>query len=96
VSSRLSDAVVRYFSRGRSPFPQEDPAAITALGPDGAALLEHVRALRSEVYGYEVDSATTDLAGSWDAVVARLSSSHPELSQAAKETLAWAFTYAMR
>lgn len=96
TDDRLSDAVVAYFSKGRSPFPKEDPGAVLAMGVDGSALLDQVRAVRAEAWATPVDWATTDLAGAWDVVVAHVARARPDLSPAALDALAWAFTYAMR
>lgn len=98
----LSQAVIAYLGKGRSPFPRTDDEAVLAFvaeadpEADGAAMLEQVRALVEECLGIVIDWNTHDLSQGGDEAKREMAARHPELSEDALVALRWMFTYNWR
>ncbi|MFB9237538.1 hypothetical protein ACFFWC_18605 [Plantactinospora siamensis] len=93
IDSVKSDAVVMYTSRGRSPFPWGDPAAVRALGA-GEELLRHIEGLVEEMYeAFPLATRDPDLSNATETVERGMAVRHPELDSRAVEALAWMWSY---
>ena len=89
-----SDAVVMYTSRGRSPFPWGDPAAVRALGDAGEDLVRYVEGLVEEMYEvFPLATRDSDLSKATETVERGMAVRHPELDSRAVEALAWMWSY---
>lgn len=98
MNESLSDAVIAYLAKGRSPFPRADADAVA---PDAApetreALVAEVTAIVDECLGVPVDWSTMSLQEGGRHAQATVAERHPELSPEALEALYWAFTYNWR
>lgn len=94
----LSEAVIAYLGKGRSPFPRTDDEAVLTSVPDAdaAAVLEKVHALAEECLSIRIDWSTHDLSQGGDEAKREMAARHPELSDDALVALRWAFTYNWR
>ena len=94
----LSEAVIAYLGKGRSPFPRTDDEAVLTSVPDAdaAAVLEKVHALAEECLSIRIDWSTHDLSQGGDEAKREMAARHPELSEDALVALRWAFTYNWR
>lgn len=98
MNEALSEAVVAYLGKGRSPFPRadEDAVAVDADPETRAALIESARSLVEECLAIAVDWSTSTLPEGGRQAQATMAERHPELSPAALEALYWSFTYNWR
>ncbi|AZS44757.1 hypothetical protein BWL13_02351 [Microbacterium oleivorans] len=92
----LNAAVIAFLGSGNSSFPRADEEAIIASPVDRAGLVATVRDLVDECLGTVVDWSTHTLAEGGRAARAAMAQRHPELSPAALDALAWAYTYNWR
>ena len=97
VDDKLSQAIIEYLAKGRSPFPRTDEAAVAAFAGDEAIdLLARVRAIVDEMMAIEVDWSVSTLSEGGRKAQAQMADRHPELSDDALAALYWAFTYNWR
>lgn len=98
VDEELSAAIVAYYSDGRSPFPDSDPDAVTAIArtrrPD--ELVTIIRALDVEMGRIPVDWAAMTYAEGCKVASTEMAALHPELSPEAVATMHWVYSYSMR
>lgn len=96
--ARVSQAIVEYLGKGRSPFPRADDGAVVAFaaGADPEALLARVKALVAEMNAIEVDWSTMGLSAGGRQAQRTIAERHPELGQDALDALYWMFTYNWR
>lgn len=96
--ARVSQAIVEYLGKGRSPFPRADDGAVVAFaaGADPEALLARVEALVDEMNAIEVDWSTKGLSEGGREAQRTMAERHPELGQIALDALYWMFTYNWR
>lgn len=94
----LSQAIVAYVGKGRSPFPRTDAdaAAEAAAGADPAALVARVRAILDEMMSIKVDGETKTLSEGGREAQRVIAAHHPELDAGALEALYWTLTYNWR
>ncbi len=95
LDDEKSRAVVLYLSRGRSPFPKEDPdALISTFGSgEGGALIQYVRALLREANEFRLDWSQHTLASGTKAYEDDIRQHHSELSDAAVAALGWTVSH---
>lgn len=98
MNESLSDAVIAYLAKGRSPFPRADEDAVAPDAAPGTreALVAEVRAIVEECMGVPVDWSSMSLQEGGRHAQATMADRHPDLSPAALEALYWAFTYNWR
>ncbi|NYE21213.1 hypothetical protein [Microbacterium immunditiarum] len=96
--ARVSQAIVEYLAKGRSPFPKSDEDAVIAFagGAEPEALLAHVKGLTGEMMSIEVDWSARTLSEGGREAQRIMAERHPELGQNALEALYWMFTYNWR
>lgn len=97
VDERLSQAIIEYLAKGRSPFPKTDEDAVIAFaGDDAADMLARVRRVVDEMMATEVDWSSNTLSEGGRQAQAQIAARHPELSDDALAALYWMFTYNWR
>jgi len=96
--ARVSQAIVEYLAKGRSPFPKSDEDAVLAFaaGEEPEALLARVKALTEEMMSIKVDWSTKTLSEGGREAQRVMAERHPELGENALEALYWMFTYNWR
>jgi hypothetical protein len=96
--SRLSQAVVAYLAKGRSPFPRSDDEAVLEFAGEqgGAELLARVREITAEMMAIPIDWSTHSLVEGGREAQRRIAELHPELGSDALDALYWMFTYNWR
>jgi hypothetical protein len=94
----LSDAIVAYLAKGRSPFPKSDADAVAPEAPqtERDALIAATQSIVNECLAVEVDWNTLSLSEGGRRAQAVIAERHPELTPEALEALYWAFTYNWR
>ena len=94
----LSDAVVLYLGRGRSPIPVHDADALNArYGHERASLLEaRIVVLLQEVHSIQVDWASETMNQASERARLHVRGEHPGWSEEAVEALGWEFDWSWR
>lgn len=95
---QLSEAIIAFLGRGKSPFPQShDDAVVAAVGAaDAHLLLARVRTITEECMAVEVDWSRHSLVEGAEEARQAMAIRHPELSPDALDSLRWMFTYNWR
>lgn len=98
VDEELSAAIVAFHSRGRSPFPDEDLDAVTAIARTRRAdeLVTIIRALGVEMVRIPVDWSAMTYSEGCKVASTEMAARHPELSPEALATMHWDYSYGMR
>lgn len=97
VDETLSQAIIEYLAKGRSPFPKSDEDAVVALaGDDAGAMLARVGGIVDEMMAIETNWSANTLSEGGRKAEAVMASRHPELSEDALAALYWMFTYNWR
>lgn len=97
VDEALSQAIIAYLAKGRSPFPKSDEEAVAAItGDDATDMIVRVRSVVEEMMAIEVDWSASTLAEGGRKAQAVMAARHPELSDDALAALYWMFTYNWR
>ncbi|WP_203136970.1 hypothetical protein [Microbacterium sp. JZ31] len=94
----LSQAVIAYLAKGRSPFPKSDAEAAkgAATESDPDDLLTRVTDIVAECMSVEIDWSSSTLVEAGRHAQREMAARHPELGADALEALYWAFTYNWR
>ncbi|MDJ1115534.1 hypothetical protein [Microbacterium dauci] len=98
MDATLSDAIVAYLAKGRSPFPKSDADAVAPEAPPAQreALIAAAQAIIEECLAVDVDWNSHSLSEGGRRAQAVIAERHPELTPEALEALYWAFTYNWR
>lgn len=98
TDQELSDGVVAYLQKGNAFSPRADEEAVRAVATDASPdeLVERVKAVVAESLAVTVDWNSLSLGDAGRAAAAETAGHHPGLDDAAREALAWNFSFAWR